>query len=427
MIKKSLTIIAAMICVTLLITTIGGCNGDTVSDGILTGDIEETTSDTLPDSDTETEGETERETEIAKPISLKINGVDISEYKIVYATSFLRSQCYEDYSIYAKELAESIEKMTGVRLETAPDTVASSQYEILLGVASRVQCLQYMRADTMLKNDDCRVKYDDGKLLLGANCLAGVADAAEIFLEHVATESVRAADGAVNIPTDFDISTQKHVTRIICIGDSITQGVGATDDVKYSYPAMLQAELGHEYDVMNYGRSGATMCSYAVDFYAARSYIATTDYTDAVASASTADVVVIMLGTNDASCSSPDITPLLENNFSKFATDYKMCLTKMVTDLRAKNKDIKIVLFDAPVCYHTSWEANYVKYLRPYQKQVAEELGIEFHSIFAYTDANMTVNDFPDKLHPNNTGYAKLAKGAAKALEEVFGIESAKI
>ena len=404
MIKRIFSIIAVMLCMALLIVAIGGCNGGTA----------------LDETDTYTPSGSEAGTE--KRISLKINGVDISEYKIIYATSFSRYQCYEDYGVYANELADTIEKIVGVRLETAPDTGKSSQYEILLGMVSRVQCLQYTRPNTILKNDDCCIKYDGGKLLLGANCLAGVADAAEFFIEYVKSESAKSPDGVVNIPTDFDISTQKHVTRIICVGDSITQGVGTTDDSKYSYPALLQAELGHEYDVMNYGRSGATMCNSAIDDYVTRSYTATSDYADVIASASTADMVIIMLGTNDARNVSA-INNLLANNFDKFATDYKANLTKMVNALRSENKDIKIVLFDAPVCYFSVAESNYIKYLRPYQKQVAEELGIEFHSIFAYTDANMTVNDFPDKLHPNNTGYAKLAKGAAKALKEVFEIE----
>lgn len=67
--------------------------------------------------------------------------------------------------------------------------------------------------------------------------------------------------------------------RLACVGDSNTYGYGSSPG--HDYPTLLQAELGPRFDVLNAGISGERMATYA----------STT--------ALGADVVVIMLGTND--------------------------------------------------------------------------------------------------------------------------------
>ena len=46
---------------------------------------------------------------------------------------------------------------------------------------------------------------------------------------------------------------------VACVGDSITEGIGATRADQYSYPAQLQRLLGEGYAVHNYGASGMTL------------------------------------------------------------------------------------------------------------------------------------------------------------------------
>src|SRR4051812_29307883 len=45
--------------------------------------------------------------------------------------------------------------------------------------------------------------------------------------------------------------------RVACVGDSITQGVGAAKGE--SYPAQLQKLLGDGWEVLNFGVSGRTL------------------------------------------------------------------------------------------------------------------------------------------------------------------------
>ena len=47
--------------------------------------------------------------------------------------------------------------------------------------------------------------------------------------------------------------------KVACIGDSITYGAAIEDRVNYSYPSQLQVLLGENYEVGNFGRSGATL------------------------------------------------------------------------------------------------------------------------------------------------------------------------
>ena len=49
-------------------------------------------------------------------------------------------------------------------------------------------------------------------------------------------------------------------THVACVGDSITQGVGASSS-SASYPAVLQKLFGSAVHVGNYGHSGATLLS----------------------------------------------------------------------------------------------------------------------------------------------------------------------
>ena len=53
--------------------------------------------------------------------------------------------------------------------------------------------------------------------------------------------------------------TQDQKTRIACIGNSITYGSTVINREKNAYPVQLQAMLGDEFDVKNFGVSGATL------------------------------------------------------------------------------------------------------------------------------------------------------------------------
>src|SRR5512142_1386104 len=81
--------------------------------------------------------------------------------------------------------------------------------------------------------------------------------------------------------------------KIACVGDSITYGYALSNSSTESYPVVLQSLLGSAHTVKNFGSSGCTLLKKGDKPY----------WTDAQFSASDSfkpNVVVVMLGTNDA-------------------------------------------------------------------------------------------------------------------------------
>jgi len=81
--------------------------------------------------------------------------------------------------------------------------------------------------------------------------------------------------------------------KIACVGDSITFGSRVKDREINSYPAQLSALLGDDYEVKNFGKSGATMLDNGN-----KPYIKTPEFEASLKF--NPDIVIIKLGTNDS-------------------------------------------------------------------------------------------------------------------------------
>src|SRR3954471_17052480 len=121
-------------------------------------------------------------------------------------------------------------------------------------------------------------------------------------------------------------------TKVACVGDSITFGAGIKDRAK-TYPADLQNLLGDQYDVKNFGVSGATLLKKGDKPYdKEKAYKASLDFKP--------DVVVIKLGTNDSKPQNWD------KHKDDFAVDYKA----MIDAFRQANPQVKVYCaFPVPV------------------------------------------------------------------------------
>ena len=83
--------------------------------------------------------------------------------------------------------------------------------------------------------------------------------------------------------------------KIACVGDSLTYGQASSDPSVCAYPAVLQTLLGGEhYEVRNFGHWGRVMSQGHERYYGD-----TEEYAQSIAYK--ADIVVLCLGTNDAS------------------------------------------------------------------------------------------------------------------------------
>ena len=404
--KKTKKVLCLATCLVLTLGMLAGCkNEESVSNKIT-----ETTAD-----ERQTEVKQETEDTPVEIKSVKINGVDISEYKLVYRTDFSVEECYEAYPVYVMQLAEELKELTGAKLTTAPDTVEATKYEIVLGTTLR---RSGWGKHGGLKADDYCVAYEDGKILLGATCLAGVVDAAEAFKAHI-VELAKANGGEVDVSSTLNIREQKHVTRIVCVGDSITWG---GNNVKVSYPTKLEFKLGYEYDVINYGKGNATMCDngvVGVSHYTNHNYMKNSGYYDDVLElAPRTDVVIIMLGTNDG------IHYNLNADEQHFVNNFKQNLTKMVTEIRNANKDIRILLCSTPLSGDATLESK-LNILRPVEKQMAEQLNVDFFDLCGYM-SSIGFTDFGDRapfvpVHPTEKGNMTIATELAEQLKTKYG------
>ena len=185
--------------------------------------------------------------------------------------------------------------------------------------------------------------------------------------------------------------------KIACVGDSITQGVGAKSG--QSYPAQLQALLGDGYKVGNFGVSGRTLLKQG-DF----PYWKENKYKAALAMEPA--IVIIMLGTNDTK-------PQNWKFEAEFAADYRE-LVKSFQSLKSQPK--VFVCRPVPVPGKGNYGINEETVQReiPRIDALAKELGcgvIDMHAALEKFPEML-----PDRVHPNTAGAAEMAKAAARAI-----------
>ena len=195
--------------------------------------------------------------------------------------------------------------------------------------------------------------------------------------------------------------------RISCIGDSITYGMGVENRDSDSYPAQLQRLLGDNYDVANFGRSGATLLRHGH-----RPYIAQEEFRMAMGWA--ADIILINLGINDTD---PRDWP---NFRDEFVGDY----LKLIDTLKTSSPRAKFYLaLTTPIgSGHHRFSSGSKQWQEEIQKEilkVAEISGAEV--IDFYTPLYPYHSHIPDNVHPDNFGAFLMAKTAYSAITGDFG------
>lgn len=188
-----------------------------------------------------------------------------------------------------------------------------------------------------------------------------------------------------------------EASTLVCIGDSITYGMGAYDPSQSSWPALLQEKLGADWTVVNLGVSGTTLLNEGAFPYRS---------TGNVERAKEADphMVIIMLGTNDASSALWD------------EGSYRAQLSALVDELvEASSHDLQVVMMAPPCTFyspigdarHDSLNETIGVVIRNAVKDIAAEKGARYIDLFAFTENHPEW--FPDNLHPNEIGYQAIA------------------
>ena len=174
-------------------------------------------------------------------------------------------------------------------------------------------------------------------------------------------------------------SNPSNVVRVACAGDSITEGT--------EYPHDLALMLGANYSVGNFGVGGSTVSSQSD-----KPYMNQTKFQSL--KSFSPNIVIIMLGTNDA-------YPSRQEALGSFKSDYE----KLIASVQTLSTKPKIYLVLPPPIFNNSLGPDntiLVQNVIPLIRQVANETGLPV------VDANTLLlgraYDFWDGVHPNIEG-----------------------
>ncbi len=296
-----------------------------------------------------------------------------------------------------------------------------------------------------------------GVLLLGfASCTAEEPEsqdseeesASELESESESVSNNNSGGGSTGGGSTGDESTgggstnsKDDIITVACIGDSITYGQGLYDPKTQAYPAHMQNALGEGYKVLNWGKSGSTMCSTSAKIYQSKNWFKWSGYASTLETeAKNVDVAFIMLGTNDGNGTEQELSKLFFENpangenaaqkvdefVTAFKADYKANLEKFVNTLRTANPDVVIYLMSAPKAYDTknaNCEKPLIDIVRPLQASLAEELELELYDMYAFTANTVGQAGFYDRFHLGMDGSRKVGYELARVLSERYDTE----
>ena len=203
------------------------------------------------------------------------------------------------------------------------------------------------------------------------------------------------------------LAVAQEKIKVACIGNSVTYGMTHKNPAETSYPTQLQQILGEEYEVRNFGHSGATLLSKGH-----RPYINLPEYTAALEFAP--DIAVIHLGLNDTD---PRNWP---NYRDEFYGDYM----NIIEALREKNSKVEIYVCQMSPIFN--WHRRFKSGTRDWYWQIQEVIKtIAENGNFELINLSRHLYNrpdlMPDALHPNEQGAEIIAKQVYSAITDDFG------
>ena len=179
--------------------------------------------------------------------------------------------------------------------------------------------------------------------------------------------------------------------RVACVGDSLTWWT--------QYPNNLWMLLGSNYTVNNFGVGGATIASDS-----GKPYINELMFQNA--KEFEPNIVIVMLGTNDAN-------PALKFNISSFVSNY----LQLITDFQKLDTKPEVLIVKPPPIFNNGTGLSSEKFetsVIPAIEEVANQTNLPF--IDLYTPLFGHSEYFKDGVHLNNEGSQIVANIVYNAL-----------
>ena len=203
--------------------------------------------------------------------------------------------------------------------------------------------------------------------------------------------------------TQSDASTPNNTnepTRVACVGDSITQGVGISNPSENSYPAQLSNKLGEGWDVRNFGKSGATLIETGdIPYTDTAQFVPSHDFNP--------QVVIIMLGTNDMKTSNI-------SEIDRYISDY----TTLIQGYKNLPSNPVVYICNPPPSYGSFagiTNTNIVNILLPKIQTVSTQNNVQIIDVYSALTNKSSL--FPDTLHPNNEGATIIANTVYSSIQ----------
>lgn len=191
-------------------------------------------------------------------------------------------------------------------------------------------------------------------------------------------------------------TSAKETIRVACVGNSITYGAYIPNRDKNSYPGQLQAYLGTDYEVKNFGVSGRTLFTKG-DY----PYIQTDEYKASQAFAP--DIVLIKMGTNDSK----------PQNW-KYGREFKADYQALIDSYRNLPSHPRVILLTPIRCFLPEdagiSDPIIGRKIRPLIEELAYENQLEVINLYHLFEASDDPCLLPDRLHPSSIGAGMMAQ-----------------
>lgn len=191
-------------------------------------------------------------------------------------------------------------------------------------------------------------------------------------------------------------------TKIACVGNSITYGYLIPERERNNFPAQLQAYLGDEYEVGNFGYPSLTLLTKGD-----KPYVRHGEYARSLAF--NPDIVLIKLGTNDSK-------PRNRQYFDEFASDFQA----LINSYRSLESRPRIILLTPTKCFLPAGSEIDSAFISgrivPAVRDVAGANGVEMIDLHDLFGDSWQSHLMPDRLHPSSIGAGMIAQAIGQYL-----------
>jgi len=204
-----------------------------------------------------------------------------------------------------------------------------------------------------------------------------------------------------------DLETQRLI-KVACIGNSVTYGYGHENPDSTSYPSQLAIMLGDDFEVGNFGKSGATLLRKGH-----RPYNEQEEYQKALVFVP--DIAIIHLGLNDTD----------PRNWKYYKREFISDYVALIEAFEKVNPDVEIYICRMTPIFH--WHHRFKKGTRDWYWEIQETIENIAENIAEVTliDLQETLYHrpdlMPDALHPNPEGAKLIAQHVYSAITGDFG------